>query len=63
VLERTDLLLVDEMDSEEVARAPTRPRAERAAPTDNVSVLAREQQKEAPAAAHWGASPNGPVVE
>jgi radical SAM-linked protein len=63
VLERTDLLLVDEMDSEEVARAPTRPPGERTVPTDKVPVLAREQQKEAPAAAHWGASPNGPVVE
>jgi len=63
VLERTDLLLLDEIDSEKVARAPTRPQAERAPSTDKVPVLVREQQKEAPAAAHWGASPNGPVVE
>jgi radical SAM-linked protein len=63
VLERTNLLLIDEMDPEEATRAPAIAPREEPTPEANVIAVRKEPEVEVSAAAHWGASPSGPVVE
>jgi radical SAM-linked protein len=61
VLERSTLELWDEVEASSIEPAPDLP--DRESRTRNERPLVRRPAEPEPAGAHWGASPNGPMVE